>query len=144
MKNEIRHSIKRNRNFKILLLEDNLIRVKEYKNRFKELAIKFDLVHIETTKKCLELLRQTEFDIILLDHDLGGETFVNTDREDCGSEVARQINLNKTLIKGNPLIVIHSFNSDAATYMKSLIPNSLFIPGFWLKDKFSIKTEGRK
>lgn len=61
--------------------------------------------------------------LVMLDHDLGGETFVNTKREDCGMEVIRWL---ETTAKKKPSefedfkevkFVVHSWNSHAAPIM---------------------------
>jgi len=64
---------------------------------------------------CVSLLQNHKFDLVSLDHDLGGETFVSSDRKDCGMEVVRWIVLHKPLID---YIVVHSANRPAAEEMK--------------------------
>jgi hypothetical protein len=60
---------------------------------------------------------------VFLDHDLGGETYVNTKREDCGMEVVRYLeNLSvKEPIEFNQFenikFIIHSWNITAGAKM---------------------------
>src|SRR4051812_41221725 len=45
-------------------------------------------VWVSTVEECLPRLEE-EWDEVHLDHDLGGETFVDCGRDDCGMEVVR-------------------------------------------------------
>lgn len=131
---------------KILILEDDgqtTKRMPQFKQRILELnRILNDkglegvyMTHVETAKECIEILKKEKFDLIFLDHDLGGKVYVDTNREDTGSEVARWINSNQTQI-GNTKVIVHSFNSVGGKYMTDLIPNSLYVPGLWTKNIF--------
>ena len=44
---------------------------------------------------CIRMLQEGQFVTLFLDHDLGGETLVDSDREDCGMEVVRWLQKNK-------------------------------------------------
>lgn len=94
----------------ILFLDDNLERTKSFKGQVPS------AVTVETAQECIdELKKDTKWDYVLLDHDLGGEVFVQTDREDCGMEVVRWIVSNKPSIDH---VVVHSLNHVAAKEMK--------------------------
>lgn len=69
----------------------------------------------ETAEECISAFdKEEEWSYVLLDHDLGGEVFVKSDREDCGMEVVRWIVENKPKIGQ---VVVHSFNPDASKEM---------------------------
>lgn len=74
-------------------------------------------VRVETADGCIRLIRDSaKIDWLFLDHDLGGEAYVNSAREDCGMEVVRFLcadNLTKTISN----IVVHSHNTVAALEM---------------------------
>lgn len=53
-------------------------------------------------------------DVLFLDHDLGGEVFVDSNREDCGMEVVRFIEKKQPKIKH---IVVHTMNPAAGEEM---------------------------
>lgn len=55
-----------------------------------------------------------EWDVVSLDHDLGGAVFVDSNREDCGMEVVRWIVANKPSVKE---FIVHSWNTPAAYEM---------------------------
>ena len=129
---------------KILILEDDLNRMEQFQCRVKELNernnFKSEIIHVETAEDCIaELEKITDvkdkFQLILLDHDLGGEVYVDTSREDTGSEVARWINNNPEKIHGT-FIITHTFNPAGAKNIVDLIPDCLYVPGIWVKDKF--------
>ncbi len=131
---------------KILILEDDgqeVKRIPQFQQRILELNMKLQdagletatMTHVETAKECIDLLNQERFDLVFLDHDLGGQVYVNTNREDTGSEVARWISSNSDKMK-NVQVIIHSFNVVGAKYMTELIPGSVYVPGIWAKDVF--------
>jgi CheY-like chemotaxis protein len=130
---------------KILLLEDDYERVEHFRKRVDELNernnVKCELVHVETADNCIKELENVQdnpgerFHVILLDHDLGGEIYVDINNKNTGSEVARWINKNPT--KTNSAFVItHTFNPAGAKNITGLLPECLYIPAIWMKDKF--------
>ncbi len=104
---------------KILFLDDDLERCKRFEAFIKaakehKKEIEYTIVH--TAKDTIENLTSQYFDIISLDHDLGGEVYVNSNREDCGMEVVRHI-LNTDAKQG--VVIIHTFNTVAGSNMLS-------------------------
>jgi CheY-like chemotaxis protein len=72
-------------------------------------------IYTETAKECIEKFQEKEdWDIVMLDHDLGGEIYVDSGREDCGMEVVRQICQNKKKVN---IIIVHTLNHPAAEEM---------------------------
>ncbi len=68
-------------------------------------------IDAEGAIKCLsDPIHADGFDLVYLDHDLGEETFVDSDRKDCGMEVVRWIVANKPKIGE---IVVHTMNTPA-------------------------------
>ena len=55
--------------------------------------------------------------MIFLDHDLGGEVYVDSDIENCGMEVVRWFEEVRPDFKG--MIIIHSWNAPAAYDMEA-------------------------
>jgi len=109
----------------VLILEDD-------KNRnvlFRRNLIGLYIEIRDDVKELKTLLLSKKWDVLFLDHDLGGEVFASSDREDTGAEIAR-------FLKDNPehkpeLIIIHSLNNSGAMYMKHLLPESVYIPFAW-------------
>jgi hypothetical protein len=95
---------------RILFLDDASDRAAAF------LAAHPDAVWVRTAEQCVERLDQS-WDEVHLDHDLGGEVFVDHDRADCGMEVVRwlcdapRMHLRKTRF------IIHSHNANAACIM---------------------------
>lgn len=106
---------------KIFVLEDNLERVETFKVWFKghKLIITDNaLIAIEIFKNSLD------YDFIFLDHDLGGEVYVNIDEPNTGSTVAKF--LSDKQIRGK--VIIHSMNYIGADNMKGYLPQAEVIP----------------
>ena len=70
---------------------------------------------VETADECIKKIRNEDWDWIFLDHDLGGEVFVDSDRKDTGMEVVRHLVKNKPAKM--PQIVVHSLNAEARQKM---------------------------
>jgi CheY-like chemotaxis protein len=104
---------------RILVLDDD-------PNRLKAFRSILGIGNLLTT----ELENNEVFDYIFLDHDLGGEQFVNSDIG-TGYEVAKWLSEHKDKIPSSP-IIIHSLNGPAAWRMQSLLPNSQYHPFAWM------------
>jgi hypothetical protein len=98
---------------RILFLDDDPGRAAEF------LMLHPDSVWVKTAEDCIAQLAEP-WHIVHLDHDLGGEIFVDSDRDDCGMEVVRW------LCGGGPIphlrethFVVHTHNMNAAGVMVS-------------------------
>ena len=100
-------TVKENSN--VLFLDDSPLRIKKFKSK-----IPFAIT-VETAKDCIEELRAGIWQSCWLDHDLGGEIHVDSNREDSGMEVVRWIEENKPKVDS---FVIHSLNIVAAKQME--------------------------
>jgi CheY-like chemotaxis protein len=116
---------------KILILEDNHERINEFKKRLDEMNWVSDFV--ETSLEAIDKLKNEKYGLIFLDHDLGGDVFVNIENKNTGSEVARFINKQKI----DTVVIIHSLNTPASKYMQNLIPGSYYIPFVWNKSNWN-------
>lgn len=128
---------------KILILEDNFERIEQFKERIFEFKDKNNIQVLTTitdsAKDCIILLKNNEYNLVFLDHDLGGEVYVDTDNKNTGSEVARflaeknsyYLNMHK-----KTKFIIHSFNPSGVKNMLNLIKNSSYIPMIWTKETF--------
>jgi hypothetical protein len=95
------------------VLEDNPDRLARFREMFPNATL------VTTADKCIEAIQTRQFTICFLDHDLGGEVYVDTQREDCGMEVVRF--LEKLEVRGNfastLMVHVHSHNTPAAEAM---------------------------
>jgi hypothetical protein len=95
---------------RILFLDDDPKRGVEF------LTYNPDAVWVETAADCIRALREP-WDEVHLDHDLGGEHFVDHDRDDCGMEVIRWLCDEPRPHLQSSLFVIHTHNPGAALAM---------------------------
>ncbi len=80
---------------------------------------------VETANQAIEILKTKKPYVVFLDHDLGGEVYVDSGREDCGMEVVRWMVSNievekQAVINKQPYthaIVVHSWNTVAGQEM---------------------------
>jgi hypothetical protein len=95
---------------RILFLDDNPIRAAAF------LAARPEAVWVQTAEECVAHLAEP-WDEVHLDHDLGGEVFVDHERDDCGMAVIRWICQQPRPHLRSTRFVIHSHNVNAACMM---------------------------
>lgn len=101
---------------KVLFLDDRQKRIDVAVERYKD----HDLTVVRTAEDAIKALKDKTFfwDLVCLDHDLNGESFVDSNRKDCGMEVVRWMTafrgpLNQIVKK----VIIHSSNLGGAMTM---------------------------
>jgi CheY-like chemotaxis protein len=100
----------------ILFLDDNPNRQKLIQ---QEIPSSIRVYTAEEAIKSLAAVAVTpEWDYVFLDHDLGGEQYVSSNRKDTGMEVVRWIVANKPKIR---MVILHSLNYFAVKEMKTLL-----------------------
>ena len=100
---------------KILILDDD-------NHRHKLFAQKYateDLTHVHTSYDAIEVLKSTEFDYVFLDHDLGGEIYVESG-PGTGYEVAEWISNNPER-KPSQMVILHSLNPPGRKNMCNIL-----------------------
>lgn len=98
---------------RILFLDDNGPRTETF---LRAVAInsKDRIYTTKTAEGCISRLEDEEWDYVFLDHDLGDEIFVDSNRPDCGMEVVRWLEANK---KNIHCIFVHTANEPARNAM---------------------------
>lgn len=99
---------------KILFLDDRSKRIHDAIRQYGD----DDLTIVTNVIECLRYLSAEDWDVVSLDHDLGGHEFMDPDNPNCGMAVVRY--LEKTtwpIHKYMPKIIIHSSNMFAAYAM---------------------------
>jgi hypothetical protein len=75
-----------------------------------------DAIWVQTVPECVEKLLE-KWDEIHLDHDLGGEAYVDIHREDCGMEIVRWLAREPRRHLRRARFTVHSHNQMAACVM---------------------------
>ena len=117
---------------KILILDDDQTRHKFFNRKL----IGHSVTNVETAADAIKHLSEDTFDAIFLDHDLGGEIFVNSFGPilNTGYAVAKWLSENPE--KQPKQIFIHSLNPVGADNMKALLPDAALVPGCWVGKNF--------
>ena len=102
---------------RILILEDDGMRV----NNFIELLHVHTLDIIENAYDAIDLLEANEYDLLLLDHDLG-------DGNGSGSLVSSFLRNNQDNPNYSADILIHSWNAPASRAMLEDLPRAVWAP----------------
>ena len=103
---------------RVLFLDDRSKRIHSALYKFRNCSVTI----VTNVVECLQFLANEEWDVVFLDHDLGGVEFSDPYDKTCGMEVVRY--LGKTAWppeKKKPNFVIHSSNIFAATYMEKIL-----------------------
>lgn len=99
----------------VLFLDDD-----EYRHNSIRPIISHDPAY--TASEAIEKLKANSYEIVFLDHDLGGEVYVDSFGEkETGYTVAKWIVDNEIKI---PLIVLHSLNSQGSNNQARLLKNA--------------------
>ena len=110
------------KNLKILILEDDPYRIKNFK---KMLSLDNTLFLSDNVEECKSIYNDNKpFDVIFLDHDLGGEIFVDSNEKNTGYQFSKFI-MNEGV---NNSVIIHSMNPAGAQRMRSILPGSRLLP----------------
>lgn len=98
----------------ILFLDDDPVRGNHFISAFPYAR------WVKTAAECIsQLQREDKWDLVCLDHDLGGQVYVDSGREDCGMEVARWLYNNQP--KNIKVIYVHTLNTPAGQRMSELL-----------------------
>ena len=103
----------------ILVVEDDLNRIEIFKKKLRNHKMHFAL----TAPEAINALTKNEFDLIFLDHDLGGGAYEPSD-ENSGYGVAKFMEAEGTA--GD--VIIHSLNPAGAANMHAALPHAHRIP----------------
>ena len=110
----------------VFILEDDPNRCFSFIKYF----IKDNVTLTNNAERAVHLLQNVVYDVILLDHDLGGEVYVDPTEPNTGSRVCRELTLNNMLLtvplNMNTQFIIHSMNNTASIGMM----NTLISKGF--------------
>lgn len=109
---------------KVLILEDDSVRVANFKKKF----IGHEITISDNTKEVLKLLYQKEWDLLYLDHDLNGKVYVPSG-PGTGYEVAEWL-------KNNPQyspkeIYVHTLNEKGRKAILDILPKAIPAPFTW-------------
>tara|TARA_R110000803_G_scaffold169444_2_gene232460 strand:+ start:2894 stop:3265 length:372 start_codon:yes stop_codon:yes gene_type:complete len=102
----------------ILFLDDDNERIRQFRTKIPGAVV------VKTAEQAIKALQKEDiWNIVFLDHDLGGEEFVDSNREDCGMEVVRWIIKKDAHIRN---IIVHTHNTPAGEYMTALLKEALY------------------
>lgn len=107
---------------RVFILEDNGSRMV----KFRRSLIGNIVDHAETLKAGREMIRENEYDLIFLDHDLGGREMVDSSDEDTGYHLALVIAADDRNRK-TPCVV-HSCNPAGADNIVAALPHAVKAP----------------
>jgi len=111
----------------IFILEDNLERVATF-NMLLPRIYQCDITQTDDVEQAKKILLSKQFDLIFLDHDLGGKVFVDSELPDTGYQIAKFIADNKIKYQQ---IIIHSMNPIGAQNMLTILSkrsSAVYIP----------------
>lgn len=111
---------------KIFVLEDNAERISLLQRELPKIFVGAQVFYSETAddgKKVL--LKEQPFDILLLDHDLGGKVFVNSHDHNTGYQVAIFVRENNIPYQ---IAIAHTMNPAGGENIVSVLPKSIHIP----------------
>jgi len=118
---------------KILVVEDNDARIA----RFSQELVGHQIDFATDATSGIDLVKRKQYDIIFLDHDLGGQQMVDSDYWNTGYQVAKAI---VGTNNEDAYIVIHSANPGGAERMKGILPKAIKVPFCFLNIRACVET----
>lgn len=113
---------------RILILDDDELR----HAAFSKQLIGNVVVHVATAGEAIANLENNAlYDVIFLDHDLGGSQMVESG-PGTGYEVAQWLEAHPD--KQPRTIILHTFNPVGAKNMRACLPGAQWLPGIWAKE----------
>lgn len=117
---------------KILILEDDPTRILQFKSNL----IGADVTYVDTAESAKKVLIQEQFDVLFLDHDLGGEQNTSSDPDgNNGYAVALFVKENPQHMPGT--IIVHSLNPSGVQAIMTSLMNvnveTIRLPFAWKK-----------
>lgn len=94
---------------RILFLDDDEMR----HDKFGSESVSHDITHVRTVEQAIKAFEKEPFDLICLDHDLGGMHYVPSEDPTTGYHVAAHIAAKGT----NAEVIVHSYNVIGAQRM---------------------------
>lgn len=111
---------------KIFFLDDNINRHTKFHEWIETKCEQPDIISASSANEATGILeKDKEFDVIFLDHDLGGKIFVSSKDPNTGYAVAEYIKKNDVKYKQ---CFIHSQNPVGAKNMKNVLEDAMLIP----------------
>jgi CheY-like chemotaxis protein len=108
---------------KVLVVEDDNERIFKFSRELEPTdAVVY---YAQSADGAATLLKVLKFDVIFLDHDLGGRAYVASSDPNTGYAVAKKI---KGTRNESAYIIIHSLNPAGAENIKSLLPKAIIAP----------------
>lgn len=107
---------------RIFILEDNKYRI----TKFQRELIGHIVDYAETVEHGTNLVFDNKYDLLFLDHDLGGEEMVDSFEDNTGYKLAEFI-ASFTVNKETPCVV-HSCNPAGSDNIVRVLPHALKIP----------------
>jgi len=101
---------------RVLILEDDPGRMVRFREMFRDAGV--EITHAATASDAIASLRSDLFDAVFLDHDLGGQVYVDSDEPNTGFQVARAL---PDTPNQHAFIVVHSWNPAGAQRMLDVL-----------------------
>ena len=107
---------------RVLVLEDNESRIRKFQRELVGNAVDF----ARDAEEALACIGARSYDLIFLDHDLGGEEMVDSGGANTGYLVASR--LARDVKNGAAHVVLHSCNPSGAMMMALALPRAVSVP----------------
>ena len=122
-----------NKPSRILVLDDDEGRLQQFRKNLVGQMV----VCVSTVDDAIEQLKKNKFDVLYLDHDLGGKVFCDSDKEQTGFHVS-------VFLHDNPkycpeIIILHSLNPVGCNNMKNQLPTAFILPFAWQCENCGLK-----
>ena len=116
--------------YEVLILEDDPTRIPGLTNLFK--LVGANVIWTNMASECIAEMKKQKFDIIFLDHDLGGQVYVKSG-ENTGYEVALWLSKNVDK-KPTQQLYTHTLNPVGRQNILNIFGYGIYAPFVWLRN----------
>lgn len=102
---------------RVFILEDDPIRIEQ----FREAGLSQELTVAESVDEAKQVYIPGSYDLLLLDHDLGGQQMVESENPNTGAEFCKWVVEAEKGIENDPVVVVHSYNPQGAQTMRNTL-----------------------
>lgn len=111
---------------RILILDDDKNRHSQFFNKY---GAEYTITYTYDAKSCIKILEDEVFDVVFLDHDLGGKTYCASD-ENSGYAVAKWLSENPDRCPSQ--CICHSLNPVGRKNICDILKNCQPYPFAWI------------
>ena len=105
--------------WEVLFLDDDMVRWSMFPAVLRHKGV--NLTMVSEAEEAIEEMEKKQFDILFLDHDLGGQVFVDSNKYVTGLKVTQWLEKHPEYLNKVMRVVVHTMNPDGGNNMMACL-----------------------